>query len=625
MPRRTRDRPDDFGESIPELDSEALASVEPTVGPPEEESPPAEPGSAPENSLREPEESTAMPNSGRDTPEDTTGLDLPPAAPTASARTSDGARGFTPVVFVDMRERNNSKRTDLTNRRYELEQEQRTNGGTLPPVLALELRNLNRAIRADTVVDPLYLNTRDLLGQINPPAIENHLDGKLPSQRKGLVLSEPEKALAAVYGLLEAENLTDPTLSRFVNGVSMALGEYTQNKLLFGNVLNVLINEGNIGAESDVHADWWASVVRRLRDDGVVAGDPLLTLKTRLALAAVAGAMDGASPSAIAIDLPDLEAQADREIVADNLHAMQAIFFSAMLEDVKLYQVVDKLLEEFQNGMLPLGKGNAGNMLYAYWKKSIDRMTEVERRNLYARTFGFPGGDTTGSPNREFADLWLRFVSAVSSFVRQFTIEDLIRTSIPLPVSQEQVRKAGQDLAANLSLHGYGIAYFAATELQTQIQDIIALLSDPEIKSAYGARDMWQVIDQVATLELGGAKNSVRQRVVATSGAIIIRWLAKHADALSNPNEVAVLDLTQIRSPQPRPANTKATVDPSDMDLVNACNQWLAVTGTQDKSVEEYAQPTVGPNVTSRPIQIPQIARDMLESVGVHANGLVKN
>src|SRR5262249_41916518 len=154
----------------------------------------------------------------------------------------------------------------------------------------------------------------------------------------------------------------------------------------------------------------------------------------------------------------------------------------------------------FQNGMLPLGKGNAGNTLYDYWKRSINRMTETERHNLYSRTFGFPGGDATaGTPNREFNDLWLRFVSAVSSFARQVTVENLLRTNIPIPVSQQQVKKAARDLGQNLSLHGYGIGYFAATELQNQIKEIITLLSDPDIRQAYGARDMWQVIDQVAS------------------------------------------------------------------------------------------------------------------------------
>ena len=46
-------------------------------------------------------------------------------------------------------------------------------------------------------------------------------------------------------------------------------------------------------------------------------------------------------------------------------------------------------------------------------------------------------------PNREFNELWLRFVSAVSNFARQHTVERLLRNAMPMSVTQEQVRKAG--------------------------------------------------------------------------------------------------------------------------------------------------------------------------------------
>jgi hypothetical protein len=438
-----------------------------------------------------------------------------------------------------------------------------------------------------------------------------------------------EQKLAAVYGLMENDSLTDPTVERFVPGVSTALGEYTASQLLFDNVLNIIVGLGQTtdptlgGPVSKIRANQWTSVTRTLRGQGVQGNDALLALKVQTVLAGEVGGGDATPPSSIDIDLPDLEAQSDIEIQSDNLQAMQAIYFAAQLEDLKVFQVVDKLVELFQNGMLPLGKGNAGNTLYDYWKQAIKRMTETERRNLYFRTFGFAGGDSSaGAPNREFNDLWLRFVSAVSSYARQVTVENLLRTNIPIPVSQQQVKKAARDLGANLSLHGYGIGYFAATELQNQIREIIGLLSDSDIKTAYGARDMWQVIDQVASLELGGAKNSIRYRTMATSGAIIIRWLAEHAAVLVSTDQIIVLDVNQLRNLNSlRARGVKATVKPTDRDLVDACDQWLAVTGTADKNVEDYAQPVEAPNVTSRPIYVPQVARDLLESVGIQAPG----
>jgi hypothetical protein len=557
------------------------------------------------------------------------------------------------TTFTDMKERNDAELQRMLLRYYYLTSQIGQLGPQLPPDLQAELTALTdqftaagmtppfKASTPTPQVDPLFKAIRDQLASMlsMQSPVGDPVDGVLPSQLAQTDLTDPEKALAAVYGLLETDNQTDPASIRFVGGMTQALGEYSTSKPLFDAVLQIMADEGqNVTQQlrltpargtqhivaSDVRANQWASVVRILRADGTQASDYLLKLKTLTALTNVVGGGDNAPPSSLSIDLPDLDAQSDLQIVADNIRAMQAIYFAAMLEELRMFQVVDKLVEQFQSGMLPLGKGNAGDTLYAYWKKSVNRLSEIERRNLYARTFGLAGGEPQVSPNREFSDLWLRFISAVSSFVRQNTLEDMLRSSVPVAVTQEQVRKSGMDLAANLSLHGYGVAYFAATELQTQIQEIIGLLSDPEVKTAYGARDMWQVIDQVATLELGGAKNSIRYRTMATAGAVIIRWLAERGPALSGTTMSTLLDVNQIRNPSVRLNGGKPLVSPTDRDLVDACDQYLAVTGTQEQSIEQYAQPVETPNQTSRPIQIPEIARDMLSSVGI-STGLSSN
>jgi len=41
----------------------------------------------------------------------------------------------------------------------------------------------------------------------------------------------------------------------------------------------------------------------------------------------------------------------------------------------------------------------------------------------------------------------------------------------------------------------------------------------------------------------------------------------------------------------------------------------------QEQSVEQYSQPIEAPTMTSRPIDMPQMARDMLGGLGVSLNG----
>ena len=59
-------------------------------------------------------------------------------------------------------------------------------------------------------------------------------------------------------------------------------------------------------------------------------------------------------------DLPDLEAATDTDIVKENVHAVQAIYFAYMLEEMRLFQVVERIAELFGRGLLPLGRGRAG-------------------------------------------------------------------------------------------------------------------------------------------------------------------------------------------------------------------------------------------------------------------------
>src|SRR5260370_36832140 len=128
---------------------------------------------------------------------------------------------------------------------------------------------------------------------------------------------------------MEADTLTNPELERFVPAVSIALGEYSANQRLFDKVLVILAHEGRTPDAYEIRANQWATVVRDLRADGVSPDDPYLPLKTRGVLTREAGSSDGAAPSSISIDLPDLEAAADIEIQGDNLRAMQAIYFAA--------------------------------------------------------------------------------------------------------------------------------------------------------------------------------------------------------------------------------------------------------------------------------------------------------
>lgn len=560
-----------------------------------------------------------------------------------------------PILLVDLAQRELTERRAARNRIKQLEliDLNKDKTGGLNDAQDEELKQLKAALEKPFTIDEFYRVVATTYLQkswddiVKGDGVFAHRFGFLP-KRGGSGMDEKlesqKSELVGICGLLQADNYTDVTQAQFRSRIVAAQGEYRQNRELFDAVFKELSQRFPVTLKSQVEKRVFdpngasildidedltvsalsgataAAVVRRLANESVSAND--YSLKNRIANAfdTHVGVVNGAPPSSLDIVLPDLEEATDTEIIASNLHATQAIYFSYMLEEMRLFQVVDKILDLFRQGMLPLGKGRAGDYLYRYYKDSSTRIVESERRDLYLRAFGAPGGDPNGNlPNRDFSDLWLRFISAVSNFARQLSVEKMLRQGIPLTVNQEQVRKSGRDLAANLSLHGYGIAYFAATELQSTISEFRDLLQNSEIKGAFGARDMWQVVDQVNANYLGGPRNSQKYRTQARSGAIVIRWLANNADRLSGRFGSDVISLDAFISPVLRSLGSdNPTVSPTDWDLVQACEQWLAVAGVGDQSVEQYSQASESPVTTSKPIEMPAMAREALRSAGVN-------
>src|SRR5262245_1552198 len=251
------------------------------------------------------------------------------------------------------------------------------------------------------------------------------------------------------------------------------------------------------------------------------------------------------------------------QLDAASIRAVGPIYAAAMLEELRLFDVMNRLVSLYQSGRLPIRRGPAGERLYQYWKQQPPRLSQAERRSVYSRVVGVGGGDADATANREFADLWLRFIASVSALAR------LDGTAAPVEraVRQQAVRQAGRELARNLSLHGCGFTRFAASELQTEVKTIIRVLSDPDVRSAYGARSMWEVIDKVSSGELGDARNARRYRTMAESGSTIIVWLARKVRELGKDS--------------PRPIVGSR---PDGRGLIAACEQWAAARGEPDEN-----------------------------------------
>jgi len=395
-------------------------------------------------------------------------------------------------------------------------------------------------------------------------------------------------------------------VSQFIADVADAVKTYNQAQELFQNVYHQLYEEGTNGLSNQLGANpttvvrtrQLADVTKRLVDDGISPSDPHLFRQIVLALGRDLSSRSDGNTAALDIDLPDLDAGTAVDIESDNVAAVAAIYFSSQLEEMKLHAVADAVADHFMTGMLPLSRSRDGERIYEWIKEARNRFTEVERRSIYGRVLGLAQGNAGDVlPNREFADLWIRFLSTVSLLAR-----DALTTNTR-KVTNEQAHKAARDLAVNLSLHGYGVAHFAAIEMQSVVREVKEMLEAPAVMRAYGVNDVWQLVDRVSGIYLGGAMNGVRYRTMAQNGANIILWLSRMAPKLASTASGGGIDFTAP-------------------ELVNLVEGWLAVTGTPDSTVERYTDPVA---ISSQPT-IPSLGlgnslsstvKDALSQIGV--------
>jgi len=111
---------------------------------------------------------------------------------------------------------------------------------------------------------------------------------------------------------------------------------------------------------------------------------------------------------------------------------------------------------------------------------------------------------------------------------------------------------AADELHSNVDRHIDEPALAAIATLRAQLADALAILADAELLNAYGAHDPWQLVDQLARLELGAAPDIDRHQAMAAGGTVILGWLAA-GDLGVVPDEVADAARSWLAAADPAP------------------------------------------------------------------------
>jgi hypothetical protein len=197
----------------------------------------------------------------------------------------------------------------------------------------------------------------------------------------------------------------------------------------------------------------------------------------------------------------------DDEIAHDGVRAAAVLYAVAALEELALIELVERLNELNQNKLLSIGAGRASNLLHEFWDQGYKRMTPRRRGALLSRVLGSPTADDgDAEANDAFADLFQNLVSSLAEG------------------PSEAVARAAAALRDNLAAHTDDATSAAAIELRETLGAIAEVLSDMELRSAFRADDMWQLVEGLQQ-ELGGGADVRRARTLATTGALVLRRL----------------------------------------------------------------------------------------------------
>ena len=75
------------------------------------------------------------------------------------------------------------------------------------------------------------------------------------------------------------------------------------------------------------------------------------------------------------LSLPDLDPV--QEIVADNIRMLGSVYFASQLEEMRIFQVVERLVQLFDEGLLPLARRGRGQRLLRRMAAADDRLSRA--------------------------------------------------------------------------------------------------------------------------------------------------------------------------------------------------------------------------------------------------------
>lgn len=201
------------------------------------------------------------------------------------------------------------------------------------------------------------------------------------------------------------------------------------------------------------------------------------------------------------------------------MRAIASLYLASELESAGVVPVVEQLSGLARGGGgLSIDLGGAAPLIADFWRSRNDRATADERGQVFARLFGGP-----------FDDLMLDLCEALYKL-------DELATNVNYGgiAQQTRVRSTATRMMETIVEGGGGITVFVAQEIVASLKAALAILGHPDLRGAFGARDVWGTIagiDRMSRTRRPDPRLFVRR---GRAGTTVLAWLADAAPHLEN-------------------------------------------------------------------------------------------
>jgi hypothetical protein len=237
-------------------------------------------------------------------------------------------------------------------------------------------------------------------------------------------------------------------------------------------------------------------------------------------------AASGLSVALDAIGGIDLPPTLGPRIDQAQIRGIASLYLASELEVAGVVPAVETLAALGRSGGLSVDLGGAAALLQQFWKTRNERPTADERGACFERLFGSGSG---------FEEAMLETCEALYKLD-----EGATNASYGGIAQQARVRSGAEKLTGQLVNASGGITVFLAQEVLQAVHEALAILGNPHLRGAFGARDVWTVIaaiDHLARTSHGDARLHVER---GKAGMTVLAWLADASTHLEDQSAVLV-------------------------------------------------------------------------------------